>query len=67
MHFNTGFNLSATEIEKSIADSRRKIWVILKRKIDEEMVNNLLLLKLRNRQKEPRNKKNIQNTKHISF
>ncbi|KAG1055837.1 hypothetical protein G6F43_002231 [Rhizopus delemar] len=43
------FNLSATEIEESIADSRRKIWIILKRKIDEEMVDNLLLLKLRNR------------------
>ncbi|KAG0750155.1 hypothetical protein G6F23_000424 [Rhizopus arrhizus] len=64
------FNLSATEIEKSIADSRRKIWVILKRKIDEEMVDNLLLLKLRNRQKEPRNKKKtykVLNIFHFRF
>ncbi|CAO3615002.1 unnamed protein product [Mucor fragilis] len=43
------FDSSEEEIAKSTADLKRQTWVVLRKKVDEELADNLLLLKLRNR------------------
>ncbi|KAI9354914.1 RHD3/Sey1 [Pilaira anomala] len=43
------FDSSKEEIEKSITDLKKRTWIVLRKKIDEELADNLLLLKLRNR------------------
>ncbi|KAI8883681.1 root hair defective 3 GTP-binding protein [Backusella circina FSU 941] len=42
------FDLSESEVEKSINELKTQTWVILRKKVDEELSDNLLLLKLRN-------------------
>lgn len=50
MNFNIlGFDFSNDEIKKSAADLKRQAWLVLRKKVDEELGDNLLLLKLRNR------------------
>lgn len=44
-----GFDSSKQEIEKSVSDLQRQTWIVLRKKVDEELADNLLLLKLRNR------------------
>lgn len=44
-----GFDLSAEEAQASAANLKRQTWLVLRKKIDEELADNLLLLKLRNR------------------
>lgn len=44
-----GFDSSDEEITKSAADLKRQTWIVLRKKVDEELADNLLLLKLRNR------------------
>lgn len=48
-HALIGFDSSEEEIAKSTADLKRQTWVVLRKKVDEELADNLLLLKLRNR------------------
>ncbi|CAO3619056.1 unnamed protein product [Mucor hiemalis] len=43
------FDFSNDEIKKSAADLKRQAWLVLRKKVDEELGDNLLLLKLRNR------------------
>ncbi|KAI8642931.1 RHD3/Sey1 [Parasitella parasitica] len=43
------FDSSEEEIAESTADLKRQTWVVLRKKVDEELTDNLLLLKLRNR------------------
>ncbi|CEP07813.1 hypothetical protein [Parasitella parasitica] len=43
------FDSSEEEIVESIADLKRQTWIVLRKKVDEELAENLLLLKLRNR------------------
>ncbi|KAI8997170.1 RHD3/Sey1 [Pilobolus umbonatus] len=41
------FDSSPKEIERSLTDLKRQTWIVLRKKIEEELVDNLLLLKLR--------------------
>ncbi|RCH82959.1 Protein sey1, partial [Rhizopus stolonifer] len=43
------FDSSPEDIEKSTQDLKRQTWVVLRKKVDEELSDNLLLLKLRYR------------------
>ncbi|KAI7876131.1 RHD3/Sey1 [Mucor mucedo] len=43
------FDSSKQEIEKSVTDLKRQTWIVLRKKVDEELADNLLLLKLRNK------------------
>ncbi|KAI9469940.1 MAG: RHD3/Sey1 [Benjaminiella poitrasii] len=43
------FDSSQDEITQSVVDLKRQTWVVLRKKVDEELADNLLLLKLRNR------------------
>ncbi|CEG72412.1 Putative Protein SEY1 [Rhizopus microsporus] len=43
------FDLSTEEAQASAANLKRQTWLVLRKKIDEELADNLLLLKLRNR------------------
>ncbi|KAI9245724.1 RHD3/Sey1 [Helicostylum pulchrum] len=43
------FDSSKEEIEKSVSDLKKRTWIALRKKVDEELADNLLLLKLRNR------------------
>jgi hypothetical protein len=49
LFLSLGFDSSEKEIEKSIVDLKRRAWVILCKRVNEELADNLLLLKLRNR------------------
>ncbi|KAI8391135.1 RHD3/Sey1 [Radiomyces spectabilis] len=41
------FNSSEKELEDSIAGLKRQAWIVLRKKVDEELADNMLLLKLR--------------------
>ncbi|KAI9253274.1 RHD3/Sey1 [Helicostylum pulchrum] len=43
------FNSSSKELEESISDLRLQAWLVLRKKIDEELADTMLLLKLRSR------------------
>lgn len=47
--YDIGFDSSKEEIEKSVSDLKKRTWIVLRKKVDEELADNLLLLKLRNR------------------
>lgn len=47
--FFVGFDSSKQEVEKSVINLKRQTWIVLRKKVDEELADNLLLLKLRNR------------------
>lgn len=50
-HINTstGFNSSQKEVDESIADLKLQAWIVLRKKVDEELADTMLLLKLRSR------------------
>ncbi|KAI8139063.1 RHD3/Sey1 [Fennellomyces sp. T-0311] len=43
------FNSSDDELEESILGLKRQAWQVLRKKVDEELADNMLLLKLRSR------------------
>ncbi|KAI8071554.1 root hair defective 3 GTP-binding protein-domain-containing protein [Gongronella butleri] len=43
------FNSTDEELEESLVGLKRDAWVVLRKKVDEELADNMLLLKLRNR------------------
>ncbi|KAF1797154.1 RHD3/Sey1 [Mucor lusitanicus] len=43
------FNSSDAEVQESIADLRLQAWIVLRKKVDEELADTMLLLKLRSR------------------
>ncbi|KAI7858071.1 RHD3/Sey1 [Circinella umbellata] len=43
------FNSSDDELEESILGLKRQAWLVLRKKVDEELADNMLLLKLRSR------------------
>ncbi|KAI9260508.1 RHD3/Sey1 [Phascolomyces articulosus] len=43
------FNSSDEELEESILGLKRQAWLVLRKKVDEELADNMLLLKLRSR------------------
>lgn len=47
--YDIGFDSSKEEVEKSVSELKKRTWIVLRKKVDEELVDNLLLLKLRNR------------------
>lgn len=47
--YGIGFDSSKEEVEKSVSDLKKRTWIVLRKKVDEELADNLLLLKLRNR------------------
>lgn len=44
-----GFNSSDAEVQESIADLKLQAWIVLRKKVDEELADTMLLLKLRSR------------------
>lgn len=48
-HSILGFNSSSKELEESISDLRLQAWLVLRKKIDEELADTMVLLKLRTR------------------
>ncbi|ORX56723.1 root hair defective 3 GTP-binding protein [Hesseltinella vesiculosa] len=42
-----GFNSTAEELEESVVTLKRDAWIVLRKKVDEELADNMLLLKLR--------------------
>ncbi|KAG2238023.1 RHD3/Sey1 [Thamnidium elegans] len=43
------FDSSKEEIKKSVSELKKRTWIVLRKKVDDELADNLLLLKLRNR------------------
>ncbi|CAO3654175.1 unnamed protein product [Mucor hiemalis] len=43
------FNSSKKELDESIADLKLQAWIVLRKKVDEELADTMLLLKLRSR------------------
>ncbi|CEP07956.1 hypothetical protein [Parasitella parasitica] len=43
------FNSSDTEVQDSITDLKLQAWIVLRKKVDEELADTMLLLKLRSR------------------
>ncbi|KAI7880440.1 root hair defective 3 GTP-binding protein [Lichtheimia hyalospora FSU 10163] len=43
------FNSSDEELQESILGLKRQAWLVLRKKVDEELADNMLLLKLRSR------------------
>lgn len=46
---SSGFNSSDEELEESVNNLVLQSWVLLRRKIDEELADSMLLLKLRSK------------------
>lgn len=44
-----GFNSSEDELKESVNDHKVQAWITLRKKIDEELADTMLLLKLRSR------------------
>lgn len=44
-----GFNSSTKELEQSISSLKLQAWIVLRKKIDEELADTMMLMKMRSR------------------
>lgn len=47
--YNLGFNTSDEELDESVKNLVKQSWLLLRRKIDEELADSMVLLKLRSK------------------
>lgn len=49
MNYYIGFNSSSKELEESVSGLKLQAWIVLRKKIDEELADTMLLMKMRSR------------------